>query len=71
MRQPDYNRVKRAMEHIMAAITCINSIKWEHRTDNDDRFLEATKKNLADEWRDMNIFATARKMEAENEEEDR
>lgn len=55
----------------MAAITCINSIKWEHRTDNDDRFLEATKKNLADEWRDMNIFATARKMEAENEEEDR
>lgn len=63
MRQPDYNRVKRAMEHIMAAITCINSIKWEHRTDKENMFLEDTRTNLAEEWRVLNIFADARKME--------
>jgi hypothetical protein len=51
------------MEHIMAAITCINSIKWEHRTDKEDRFLEDTRTNLAEEWRVLNIFADARKRE--------
>ena len=65
MRQPDYNRVKRAMEHIMAAITCINSIKWEHRTDKENILLEDTRTNLAEEWRVLNIFADARKREAE------
>ena len=51
MRQPDINRVKRAMEHIMAAITHINSIKWENRSHAEDNILETTKQNLADEYR--------------------
>lgn len=51
MRQPDINRVKRAMEHIMAAITHINSIKWENRSQAEDNILETTKQNLADEYR--------------------
>jgi len=51
MRQPDINRVKRVMEHIMAAITHINSIKWENHSHAEDNILETTKQNLADEYR--------------------
>lgn len=29
MRQPDLNRVHRAMEHVRAAETVLRSIKWE------------------------------------------
>ena len=29
MRQPDLNRVNRAMEHVRAAETVLRSIKWE------------------------------------------
>ena len=61
MRQPDINRVMRAMEHIMAAITNINSIKWEHRTRDEETFLETTKSRLADEYRDLRIFAEKKK----------
>lgn len=61
MRQPDINRVMRAMEHIMAAITNINSIKWEHRTHDEETFLETTKSRLADEYRDLRTFAEIKK----------
>ena len=57
MRQPDINRVNRAMEHIMAAITNINSIKWEHRTKAEENILEATKQHLAEEYRVLKIVA--------------
>mgnify|MGYP006896857186 CR=1 FL=1 len=57
MREPDKNRVRRAMEHIMAAITNINSIKWENRTDSEDRTLEEVKKCIADEWRVLKALA--------------
>ena len=60
MRQPDINRVKRAMEHIQASIVCINSIKWEHRTNDEEAFLEQTKRILADEYRNLRTFAETR-----------
>lgn len=31
-READNNRIKRAIDHLNAAITNIESIKWEHRT---------------------------------------
>ena len=49
------------MEHIMAAITNINSIKWEHRTHDEETFLETTKSRLADEYRDLRTFAEIKK----------
>lgn len=57
MRQPDINRVKRAMEHIMAAITNINSIKWENRTSKEDAILETTKEILAEEYRVLRLLS--------------
>ena len=30
MRQPDINRAKRALEHVEAAMTLLESIKWEN-----------------------------------------
>jgi hypothetical protein len=57
MREPDRNRVKRAMEHIMAAITNINSIKKENRTDSEERTLESTRSNLASEYRSLRRLA--------------
>lgn len=36
MRQPDENRVKKALEHIKAARTVLNSIKWENLTMMED-----------------------------------
>lgn len=53
MREPDKNRVRRAMEHIMAAITNINSIKWEHRTNDELLTLEGVKGHLAEEYRTL------------------
>ena len=57
MRTPDINRVKRAMEHIMAAITNINSIKWENRTRAEENILEITKQHLADEYRALRMLS--------------
>jgi len=51
MREPDKNRVKRSMEHIMAAITNLNSIKDENRTQEDDLHIEASKGTLARAYR--------------------
>lgn len=45
-REPDNNRVKRAMEHIKAAIVSINSIKWEHRSDKEEDTLQEVKSCL-------------------------
>lgn len=53
MRQPDINRVKRAMEHIQAAIVSINGIKDQHRTREENRYLEDVKANLAQEYRQL------------------
>ncbi len=53
MRQPDINRVKRAMEHIQAAIVSINGIKDQHRTREENRDLEDVKANLAQEYRQL------------------
>lgn len=52
-READKNRVKRAMEHIMAAITNINSIKDEHRMADEHASLESVKSNLANEYRTL------------------
>lgn len=45
-RQADNNRVNRAMEHIQAAVTNINSIKWENRTAAEERVLKNTVEHL-------------------------
>lgn len=55
-READKNRVKRAMEHIMAAITNINSIKDEHRMEDEHVSLESVKSNLANEYRTLRIL---------------
>lgn len=62
MRQPDVNRIRRAMEHIQAAIVSINAIKWEHRTRDEETFLECSKERLANEYRDLRTFADSREM---------
>jgi len=48
-RQADNNRVNRAMEHIQAAVTNINSIKWENRTAAEERVLKTTVEHLTHE----------------------
>ena len=57
MREPDKNRVRRAMEHIMAAITNLNSIKWEHRTESENRTLNDVWSHLSEEYRILRIMA--------------
>jgi hypothetical protein len=54
-REVDNNRVKRAMEHVMAAITNINSIKIIDRTPMQNMLLEQAKKQLADGWRTLRL----------------
>lgn len=56
MRQPDINRVKMAMSHIMSAIASIDKIKYENRTHAEETFLQTSKFNLADEYRDLRLF---------------
>lgn len=48
MRQPDLNRVNRAMEHVRAANTVLNSIKWENITALEDEFRCKAKQTLRD-----------------------
>lgn len=57
MIQPDINRVNRAMGHIMAAITHINSIKWVHRTKDEENILETSKQHLTEEYRMLKALA--------------
>lgn len=39
MREADYNRLRRAAEHLVAAATIIKNIKREHRTRREDNAL--------------------------------
>ena len=55
-READKNRVKRAMEHIMAAITNINSIKEKDRTTAENVLLELARSNLSIEYRKLRIL---------------
>ena len=48
MRQPDINRVKRAMEHIEAAKTHLNSIKWENMSDKENRMVNSALESLCE-----------------------
>jgi hypothetical protein len=41
------------MEHIHAAIVSINGIKDQHRTREENRYLEDVKANLAQEYRQL------------------
>lgn len=52
-READKNRVNRAMEHIMAAITQINSIKDENRTGAENTLLLLVRSNLSIEYRKL------------------
>ena len=52
-READINRVKRAMEHIQAAIVNIESIKEVNRTDDDDAVLKKSKSEIAQIWRTL------------------
>ena len=45
MKRADKNRINRAMEHCMAAITHINSFKKEQRTDYENYILERIVKD--------------------------
>ena len=55
-READKNRVKRAIEHIMAAITNINSIKEKDRTAEENVLLELARSNLSIEYRKLRIL---------------
>ena len=46
MREPDKNRVKRAIEHINAAVVSIENIKWENRTNRENVKLNAAAADL-------------------------
>lgn len=46
MRQPDINRIKRAIEHIKAARTHIDNINFLNRTGNEERILNDVWENL-------------------------
>ena len=55
-READNNRVTRAMEHIMAAVTNLKSIKDEHRSDDDDAIIKDGCEELATVWRALRIL---------------
>lgn len=57
MRQPDVNRVNRAMEHIKSAITHIESIKWENRSHAEENILVTTVQILGEEYRVLKVLA--------------
>lgn len=46
MRQPDINRIKRAIEHIKAARAQIDSIKFENRSNIEERNLNGIWEGL-------------------------
>ena len=56
-READNNRVKRAMDHIAAAITNLRSIKWENRTSKEDNAIEDTIAHLHVETLVLNLLA--------------
>ena len=48
MRGPDKHRLQRAVEHLNAALTHIDSFKWENRTEKEERWLERTTPLIRD-----------------------
>lgn len=56
-READNNRVKRAIEHINAAITNLESIRWENRTLNEEQAIEGTVKRLQEEKLVLHLLA--------------
>lgn len=46
MRQADINRVKKAKEHLKAALTLLTNIKWEHTSFNEDYFINQAKDTI-------------------------
>ena len=53
MRQPDINRLTRALEHLAAATTLLSNIKWENTTMMEDTLLTKAKENI--KWATWNI----------------
>jgi hypothetical protein len=56
-READNNRVKRAMEHVMAAITNLESIKWENRTVDEEKAIEGAIARLQSENLILHLLA--------------
>lgn len=56
-READNNRVKRAVEHINAAITNLESIKWENRTVDEEKAIEGTIARLQSENLILHLLA--------------
>lgn len=46
MRQADINRVNRAKEHLKAAVTQLNSIKWENQSITEETFIKNAKDDI-------------------------
>lgn len=56
-READNNRVKRAVEHINAAITNLESIKWENRTVDEEKAIEGAIARLQSENLILHLLA--------------
>lgn len=48
MRKPDINRVEKAREHLKAAVTILNSIKWEKVSNMEYEFVMKAKEKIRD-----------------------
>lgn len=48
MRQPDLNRVNKAKEHLKAARTLLDHIRWENTNTMEDHFLAEAKRKMID-----------------------
>lgn len=46
MRQADINRVNKAKYHLKASTTILSSIKWEHRSNMEDQFIQKSKQHI-------------------------
>ena len=47
MKQPDINRVRKAQDHIKAALTVLGNIKWENTGAREDGLLLEAKASFA------------------------
>lgn len=46
MRQADINRVKKAKEHLKAAMTILSNIKWENTSFHESEFILKAKEGI-------------------------
>lgn len=53
MRQADINRVKKAREHLKAATTLLNNIKWENIDGMEDLLMIQSKTSISDADRSL------------------